>query len=96
MGVFTHQGSGREVADAGVEDQVLMEDILAGGVKLVADIVAKEATGGRRNGGGGRSAVDVVCGGRDLQGLLLDEEGDVFGGREIQVGSFLFDVLEAE
>jgi len=44
VGVFTHQGSGREVADAGVEDQVLMEDILAGGVKLVADIVAAKAT----------------------------------------------------
>jgi len=44
VGVFTHQGSGREVADAGVEDQVLMEDMLAGGVKLVADIVAAKAT----------------------------------------------------
>ena len=96
MGVFAHQGSGRKVADAGIEDEVLVEDILSRGVKLVADIVAAKAPGGCHDGGGGRSAVDVVRGGRDLQRLLLDEECDVFGGREVKVGALLLNVLVAE
>lgn len=70
VGVFPHQGSGREVADACIEHQVLMEDVFAGGVKLVADIVAAEATCRGSDGGCCGGGV-VVCGGRDLQRLLL-------------------------
>ena len=96
VGVLLHQGSGGEVADAGVDDPVPMDDIFAGDIELAADVVAAEATDGRGDGGGAGTAVDVIHGGRGLQPLLLNEEGEGLGGGQVEVDALLLDVLEAE
>src|SRR6202034_527235 len=85
VGVLLHQGSGREVADARIDHEVFVNNILARDIELPADVVAAETTDGRGDRGGGGAAVDVIHGGGGLQPLLLDEEGEGLGGRQVEV-----------